>query len=337
MFIKKNADKWTTYQQQPTTDPDETAERFITLVDDLSYSKTFYPHSKVTRWINGIAAGIYQSIYRNKKEKYSRFLRFFRYELPLTFRQYHKVLLFSFLLFSFFVLLGVLSSAMDEKFINSILGDEYVHMTETNIEKGNPFGVYEDDNPFSMFVRIAFNNIAVSVLMVLGGLTLGIFTAYSTFSNGIMLGCFQYLFFSKGLGIQSILVIWIHGTLEILSLVISATAGFIFAKGILFPTTFTRLQSLRKHASDALKIMVVLIPVFLMAAFLESYVTRILGESVKMSGKHQMPGATWLSAIILTLSLTFIVWYFVVHPIRLYRKGYRLGENGIIQRSTPLA
>ena len=72
MFIKKNVDKWNEYQHAQTGDPDETAERFITLVDDLSYAKTFYPKSKVTRWINGIAADIYQNIYKNKKEKYSR-------------------------------------------------------------------------------------------------------------------------------------------------------------------------------------------------------------------------------------------------------------------------
>lgn len=55
MFIKKNVDKWNEYQQVKADSPDETAERFVTLVDDLSYSKTFYPHSQVTRWINGIA------------------------------------------------------------------------------------------------------------------------------------------------------------------------------------------------------------------------------------------------------------------------------------------
>src|ERR1700754_4529074 len=69
MFIKKNADKWNKYQHSPTDNPDETAERFVNLIDDLSYAKTFYPKRKATRWINGIAAAIYQSIYQNKKEK----------------------------------------------------------------------------------------------------------------------------------------------------------------------------------------------------------------------------------------------------------------------------
>ena len=69
MFIKKNADKWNKYQHEPANNPDETAERFVNLIDDLSYGKTLYPKSKVTRWVNGNAAGIYQSIYQNKKRK----------------------------------------------------------------------------------------------------------------------------------------------------------------------------------------------------------------------------------------------------------------------------
>src|ERR1700712_1102007 len=168
MFIKKNVDKWNEYQHNPTNDPDETAERFITLVDDLSYAKTFYPRSKVTRWINGIASDIYQNIYRNKKEKYTRVFTFWKYELPLLFKKYHPLLLFTFLLFSLFICIGVFSSIKDETFIRGVLGDQYVDMTEENISKGDPFGVYKSDNPFTMFVYIAMNNSFVALLMVTG-------------------------------------------------------------------------------------------------------------------------------------------------------------------------
>ena len=34
-FIKKNVDKWNEYQHQETNDPDEMADRFVTLLDDL--------------------------------------------------------------------------------------------------------------------------------------------------------------------------------------------------------------------------------------------------------------------------------------------------------------
>jgi uncharacterized membrane protein SpoIIM required for sporulation len=340
MFIKKNADKWKEYQHSPTDNPDETAERFITLIDDLSYAKTFYPKSKVTRWINGIAAGIYQSIYQNKKEKYTRIFTFWKYELPLLFKRYHKILLFTFLVFALFVTIGAWSAANDEGFIRGVLGDSYVNMTEENIEKGDPFGVYKDDNKFTMFVRIALNNIYVSLMFVLGGFLIGIPTLFrwsflglriaGLWDTGMMLGSFQYMFFSHGLGIKSILVIWIHGSLEISIFVIAATAGFIIANGILFPGTTTRMKSFRQGIKDALKVMLVVIPILIVAAFFESYVTYLMSQTYDAEANVGLP--IWASAIILAGSLGFIIWYFVILPIRLHKKGYYIQQDGIINR-----
>ena len=200
MFIKRNVDKWNQYQHEKTDDPDETAERFVTLVDDLSYAKTFYPQSKATKWINSIAAGIYQSIYKNKKDKYSRFFAFWKYELPFLFKRHHKVLLFTFLLFSSFVFIGAFSAAKDETFIRGVLGEDYVEMTEKNISNNDPFGVYKDDNPFSMFVRIAFNNIAIAFVMAIGGILLGVVTLVLYVEQWIDAGLFSVYVFCKGYG-----------------------------------------------------------------------------------------------------------------------------------------
>ncbi|MBK7434375.1 MAG: stage II sporulation protein M [Chitinophagaceae bacterium] len=330
MFIKKNAERWKEYQHEQTDNPDVTAERFVNLIDDLSYAKTFYPKSKVTRWINGIAAGIYQSIYQNRKEKYSRIFQFWKYELPLLFKKYHRILLFTTVLFLLFIAIGVFSSIYDPEFVRGILGDNYVDMTEDNIAKGDPFGVYKSDNPFTMFVTIAFNNIRVAFLAFIGGFTLGYFTIRVLWSNGIMLGAFQYIFFSKGLGIKSILVIWIHGTIEISSIVIAATAGLILANGILFPGTFSRMVSFRRGAKDAAKVLICLVPFFIVAAFFESYVTHLMSQTYDTDQNGGLP--VWVSLLILAASLAFVIWYFIILPIRLHQKGYYIQKDGIINR-----
>ena len=316
LFIKKNLSRWKKYQEEPTDDPDEMAERFVSLLDDLSYAKTFYSFSKVTRYINGLAAGIYHRIYQNRKEDVGRFLLFFKYELPLLFRKHHRLLLFTLCFFLLFCIIGAFSSAHDETFVRGVLGDEYVNMTERNIANKDPFGVYKDGNPILMFFRIAYNNIMVSFYCYLGGIFLGVGSLYLLLRNGVMLGVFQYIFFSHGLGWKSILVIWIHGTLEISSIVIAGCAGIIMGKSILFPGTRKRLDSLRKGAKDGIKIMVTLIPVFIVAAFLESFVTRYT----------EMPLP--VSLFILLGSLAFILGYFIFYPIYLHKKGYRLSAEG---------
>jgi uncharacterized membrane protein SpoIIM required for sporulation len=307
-FIQQNIAKWKVYQYEPTTDPDEMADRFIELVNDLGYAKTFYPQSKVTTYLNKLATGFYLDIYKNKKEESSRISRFWKTELPLVVRKYHREILYSFLLFLLFAVIAAFSAANDQTFVRGVLGDGYVEMTEENISRGDPFGVYKGQGQLSMFLWIAVNNIQVSFMIFIAGIFAGLGTLWLLFNNGVMLGAFQYFFFSKGLGWKSVLVIWIHGTLEISSIIIAGAAGLVLAKSLVFPGTFKRLYSLKRGARDGIKMMIGLVPIFITAAFLEGFITRY----------SNMP--VWLSLSILISSAGFIIWYFIIYPIRLERK-----------------
>jgi uncharacterized membrane protein SpoIIM required for sporulation len=164
-----------------------------------------------------------------------------------------------------------------------------------------------------------------------GGLVFGIPTVLMVmWPNGVMLGAFQHMFFAHDLGLKSVLVIWIHGVLEISAIIISCTAGFILSSGLLFPGTFTRLQAFKKTARDAAKIMIVLVPIFIVAAFFESYITHLMSQTVDKQDNGGMPA--WVSILILVSSLGFIIWYFVVLPIRLHKMGYYIKPDGIIHR-----
>jgi uncharacterized membrane protein SpoIIM required for sporulation len=306
-FIKKNLERWE-HSQEDTDNPDELAKRFAYLIDDLAYAKTFYPNSNTVRFINGIAANLYLSIYKNKKIQAGRLLSFWTTELPLVIRKHHRLLLFSFIVFSSFVVLGFVSAKVDQSLIRAILSDGYVEMTEANIASGHPFAVYNSQSELEMFLRIAFNNISVAFRVYLFGLSFGVLTVHSLFTNGLMVGAFECMFFQHHLGLKSILVIFIHGTIELWSIVVAGCAGFMLAEAMLFPGTYTRMQALRLAARDSVKVIVSLVPAFILAAFFESYVTR----------HTQMPLPASIS--ILLGSLTLIVWYYVVHPIKMARK-----------------
>ena len=327
LFIKRNAEKWQQYQQEPDVDADEQAERFITLLDDLAYSRTFYPQSKVTRWINNIAAGIYQKIYRNRKEKYSRLTTFWTTELPLVLYRHRLALLVTFLFFALTLAMGIFSSATDETFVKSILGEGYVTMTEENIEKGDPFGVYRDEDKFAMFMMIASNNIQVAFRAFVFGIFFGIGTLWILFYNGIMVGAFEYMFFAKGLGWQSIMVIWIHGTMEIASIIISGCAGLVMGAGLLFPGTYSVAQSFKRNVKDALKIIISMVPFFIVAAFLESYVTYLMSNRF-VTGKDAGGGLpVWTGMLILSCSFALMFWYFVWYPRHVAKKQGLLALN----------
>lgn len=318
LFIRKNIEKWKQYQYERATEPDEMAQQFTELVNDLGYSKTFYPQSKVTQYLNGLASRIYLGIYKNKKEESSRLISFWKKELPLTVAKYHRELLYALLLFTVFTLMAIFSTIQDQSFVRGVLGDGYVDMTEENIAKGDPFGVYKDKDKFQMFMAIALNNIKVSFMVFVGGFLVSIGTIWMLFNTGIMLGSFQTFFFLKGLGIQSILVVWIHGTLEISAIIIAGGAGFIVGNSILFPGTHKRLDSLKRGTKDGLKLMIGLVPVFIVAGFFEGYITRY----------STMPKL--LSISILISSFTFIIWYFIIYPIKVKRR-FQPDKNAVLQ------
>ena len=308
LFIKKNKDKWTRIEHMPATDADEMADDFTELVNDLAYAKTFYPSSKITRFINGQASRIYLKIFRNKKEEANRIFRFWKIDLPLIVRKYHKVIFFTAVLFCLFFLVGFFSSRHDENFTRYVLGDGYVDKTIQNIEDGNPFGIYQSEGPLITWVEIMFNNVRVAIKYFFEGIVFGIFTIRSVIAFGVTVGVFHEIFFSHGLGWDWGLAVMIHGELELWSFVISSTAGIILGMGFLFPGTRRRIDSFKKAAKDGVKLLVGIIPFYIVAAFFEGFVTR----HYKMHWAFNM--------LILLSSLTLIVWYFIIYPIRLSKK-----------------
>ncbi|WP_342329715.1 stage II sporulation protein M [Pedobacter sp. FW305-3-2-15-E-R2A2] len=308
LFVKQNSEKWKRYEQMRTENSDELAERFIDITNDLAYANTFYPKSKTTAYLNGLAAVLHQSIYKNKKEDSNRFITFWKTELPVLFYTYRKQLGYSFLFFLLSASIGALSAKYDDSFVRLILGDGYVNMTNENIAKGDPFGVYKRQGELEMFLMIAANNTYVSLLMFVSGIFLSIGPVFFMLRNGVMIGAFEYYFFSKGLGAESVLTIWIHGTLEISGIIIAGAAGLVLGHGLLFPKTYTRFQAFKNSAKDGTKIALGLIPIILVAAFFEGFITRHTG----------MP--LLLSISILAGSLFFIIWYVILYPSKLHKR-----------------
>ena len=132
------------------------------------------------------------------------------------------------------------------------------------------------------------------------------------FRTGIMLGSFQYFFYHYDVLWASVLTIWIHGTLEISAIIVAGAAGFVMAQGLLFPGTYSRADAFRQSARDGLKMAIGLVPIFVVAGFLEGFVTR----------HTEMPVAASLA--IIGISAAFIGWYFGLYPRQLAR---RLGTN----------
>ena len=207
-------------------------------------------------------------------------------------------------------LIGVLSTAMDIDFPRIILGDSYVDMTIENIKKGDPMAVYKEQGQFGMSVGITLNNIFVALLTFVMGAFAAIGSIGILIRNGIMVGAFQYFFYTQGVFLESFLTIWMHGTLEISAIIIAGAAGITMGKGWVFPGTLSRLKAFQISARRGLKIMMGLIPIFITAGFIEGYITR----------HTELPDL--VRATFILFCLVFIIWYFVWYPYQKAKTGF---------------
>jgi uncharacterized membrane protein SpoIIM required for sporulation len=312
-FIENNKAKWAEFErlsEKKTTDPDKLSDLFIELTEDLSYAKTFYPKRSVRVYLNYLAQKVYVSFNKQKRTFFATFLDFWYEKLPLEMYKGRKELLYAFLFFAIAIVIGVVSSHIDPEFSRVILGDQYVDMTNEFINEGDPMAVYKQQDEGSMFLQITLNNIRVAFFAFILGIFFSVGSVFLLVSNGIMLGAFQYYFYIKGLFLTSFLVIWIHGTFEISVIIIAGAAGIVLGNGLLFPKTLTRAQSLQISARRGMNMLLGTLPIFVVAGFLEGYVTR----------HTEMPDEVkW--AIILT-SLSIILGYFVIYPFRVAKRTH---------------
>ncbi|MGB3590938.1 MAG: stage II sporulation protein M [Nonlabens sp.] len=311
-FVKQNKDKWIAFEKAldsgANIDPDRLAGLYIQLTNDLAYAQTYFQSSKTLSYLNSLASQAHQKIYVNKKQSGSQILRFFTHDFPLFFSNHLKTLGYAFLIFICAVAIGALSTHYDDSFVRLILGDAYVNMTLENIKEGNPTGVYQQDGAFGMFAWITINNIRVGMICFAAGLLTSIGASYILFSNGIMVGAFFGMFANENVALESWSVIMLHGTIELSIIVICGAAGMILGNAILFPKTYARRISFIRGAKNGIKIIVSTIPLFIVAGFIEGFVTR----------HATMPGIIKYS--ILSLSALLILGYYVCYPLYLRNK-----------------
>lgn len=307
-FIRQNIDKWrdteVLLKTLSTQTPDELADAYVEVTSDLAFSQSHYPKSRITLYLNGLASSLHQAIYRNRRERWTRIITFWTREVPTTMWRERRCLLASFLIFTVSVAIGAVSQWHDTEFARLILGDGYVDMTLENIRNGTPMAVYNGSKELPMFFGITMNNIYVSFLIFAGGVLTSFMTGYLLMQNGIMLGAFQAFFFQHGIYADSLLAVWLHGTLEISAVIVAGAGGLAIGNGWLFPGTYPRMMSFRMGARRGLKIVVGTVPLFVVAGFIESFFTR-----------HTEWNNVLRLAVILC-SLTFVVGYYIYLPYK---------------------
>ncbi len=352
-FINQNKDKWRKFEkayQTGSQNPDELSNLFIEITEDLSYAQTHYAKRTVRIYLNNLAQDVFNKLYKIKNRPFERFVMFWTKSLPLEAYRMRKDMLLALVVFFIAAGIGIVSTADNINYAKVILGDAYVNMTNQHINEyvhdlemgrdpGSPLKVYATGSSLPDFAMIFFNNIRVGFFTFVLGILFGVGTLFFLAYNGIMVGTFQSYFYFKGKTIKSaalakssllystFLTIWIHGAFEISALVLSAACGFTLGRSLIFPRTMTRLQSLQEGTKKGLKVFIGLSLFILLAAVLESYVTRL----------YSMP--EWLKLFIIFGSFAIMFMVFVFVPFQVAKKypdEIKVADNPAYNHNSPI-
>jgi uncharacterized membrane protein SpoIIM required for sporulation len=116
------------------------------------------------------------------------------------------------------------------------------------------------------------NNTRVGILAFATGLLFGLPTVLLQFYNGIMIGTISAIFMRDEQAISFLLWILPHGVPELTAITLCCAAGLVLGQAVAAPGRVTRSEALRRAGPDSLALFVASVPLFFVAAWIESFV-----------------------------------------------------------------
>ncbi|MDZ4137584.1 MAG: stage II sporulation protein M [Erythrobacter sp.] len=151
----------------------------------------------------------------------------------------------------------------------------------------------------SFAAQLFSNNSAVSILAFALGFAFGIPSLMLLVHNTAMLGALLWLFASQGLLVELAAWLSVHGTTELLGILLAGAAGLHIGRAMAFPGTRPVLDAAAEAGRRGAVVMVGVVIMMIVAAFLEAFPRQL----VDGAGSRFMIGGAmlvfWLSYFVL--------------------------------------
>src|SRR5262249_8459579 len=123
---------------------------------------------------------------------------------------------------------------------------------------------------FGIFANVLFSHNTLIGIMTFGlGMGAGIPTIMLTVYQGLPIGAFIALHYDRGLTVDFLGWLSIHGTTELGALILFAAGGLVIAEKMLFPGRYSRLENLALHGRVAAQMAAGAVLMLFVAAILE--------------------------------------------------------------------
>jgi uncharacterized membrane protein SpoIIM required for sporulation len=236
---------------------------------DLSTLREDPTGKSYARFLNLILSRAHNIIYAGEKSSARGIAHFYRHTYPQIFRHNLKLITVAFLLFTVGGLAGMLLALTHPDYMRLFLPP---HMIET-IEQHKMWTDSVVSVAPAASSQIMTNNISVSFTAFAWGITAGVGTVLSMVFNGLLLGVVGTACWLNDMSISLWSFVAPHGVLELPAIFIAGGAGLRIAQGLLFPGLLSRQNSLAKAGGEAVRLLVGIIPILIVAGLIEGFIS----------------------------------------------------------------
>ncbi|TCS93893.1 stage II sporulation protein M [Hazenella coriacea] len=277
-FVQSNQTDWSrleyllsyaSAQKLPKAEFDEFTQIYRKTSSHLAYAQTYFPDHETTDYLNQLVIRAHNILYGVAKKGYMRrIFTFFSQEFPRLFYERFNFFTISTLIFLVGTVLAFVLTYVDKDYGVYFLPTEMARM---EIDTEQIQNRQWDHTVVS--TEIMVNNIMVAFKCFTFGILLGIGTVFTLFFNGTMLGGLAALFHLEKEGTFFWAFILPHGVIELFVIMIAGAAGLSLAYRIFVPGDLTRRHALIKEGKVTIKMMIGVVPWFVLAGIIEGFIT----------------------------------------------------------------
>lgn len=246
-------------------------------ISSLSVARSITLDRNVLLYLEGLAARAYFFVYGARGSFGVGVARFFGRQFPQAVREArYNILASAFMLF-LGIAVGCLLTLSNTDWFYTFVGEGMAGgRTPTATTESLRAALYDDGGgvleSLYLFATYLFtHNSQIGIMAFALGFALGVPVILLMFYNGLTIGAFVALYASRGLTVELVAWLSIHGTTELLAVILCGGAGLTLGSAFAFPGRHSRLDSLARRGRKAGMIAIGAIAMLLVAGLLEGF------------------------------------------------------------------
>ena len=252
-----------------STELQELALLYRQSASDLATVREDASSKQLAVYLNQLLGRAHNLIYMGRRANRRGIWTFYKDIYPAIFRETFPDTFAAFVLFLAAAFAGVLMGLADPSFTRHFLGPQMVDSIERHEMWTHSIVTVK---PMASSA-ILTNNISVALSTFALGITAGIGTVWMMLLNGLLMGVVGVACWREGMSLPLWSFVAAHGVLELPAIFIAGGAGLGVAKGLLFPGSLPRRESLVRAGGQSVRLLLGTIPMLLVAGVVEGFVS----------------------------------------------------------------